>query len=123
MCDHLHGTGQKGWWVHVGRQLLDVTSDGQRMECDYVPYNMDMSAICTTAFDGSYWRFHLPGAQGKRVFLHRQLYEDIVSGALVPNGQDVHHTLGVHNNVLSSLELQDSGPHRRGHRRQRRRIR
>ena len=130
MIDRKGSGEQVGQWLHVGSQVLDMV-DGKDMYCDYVPFNNTMSCISTTYFmrnqrgEKEYWHFHLPGAQGRRVRLHRQLYEDCAfffhGSAPLTLKQDVHHAHGmsVHHNCLDSLEVMSKGRHTQLHARQR----
>ena len=130
MIDRKGSGEQVGLWLHVGRQVLDSV-EGKDMYCNHVPFNNTMSRISITYFmrkqkgEKEYWHFHIPGAQGRRVRLHRQLYEDC---ACFVDGSDpltlkqaVHHAHGmsVHQNCLDSLEVMEKGRHTQLHARQR----
>ena len=120
-----NGSGEQiGVWLYVGSHLLD-TVNGEGMYCDFVPFNITMSSQCTTYFGEGYWHFHLPGPQGRRVLLHRQLYEDahcfVLGSAPLTLQQEVHHShaRSVHWNCLDDLVVMSRALHTQTHARAR----
>ena len=124
MIDRSGSGEQIGVWLHVGCHMLDIVM-GKRMYCDFVPFNIPMTSQCTTYFEKGYWHFHLPGSQGRRVLLHRQLYEDahcfVLGSAPLTLEQEVHHShpRSVHWNCLDDLVVMSGALHRQLHARAR----
>lgn len=99
------GAPQVGWWVHVGRVMLD------RCLTDYVPMNMAGHLLPEYLRD-RYWALNIPSARYKENF-HKQLWMDL-NGLPVPQGREIHHIN--HNrwdNQSFNLELLRVEHHRR----------